>query len=235
VSLRAAPTLHRVGALAGLVAGLVAGTAALFVAEPTIERAIAAEERQAQAGAAAQADHAVVVSREAQRLGLVVATGIYGFAVGGFVALAYGRAGRRRSGFKRPAQAALGFAALAFVAVSLIPSLKYPPAPPGVGDPDTVGTRTFLYLVAVAISLAAVVAAVRAGRAAPRRWARPATALCFLVVVGLAYGVLPSAETAIGEPGQAEFQLVAITTQALLWAVFGLVFAAAVRRSGAAA
>jgi hypothetical protein len=228
-------SLHRIGAVAGLVAGLVAGTVALFVAEPVIERAIAAESRNEHAGPAAGGDHAVVVRRGGQRLGLVVATSIYGFAIGGFVALAYGRADRRRNGFERPAYAALGFAGLAFLAVSLLPSLKYPPTPPGVGDPDAVNVRTLLYLAAVAIPLAALLAASRLGhvarRATPRGWARLAGAIAFLGLVGVGYWVLPSSGPAIGEPGQAQFQLVAVTTQAVLWGAFGLMFAFAVARA----
>ena len=229
-------SLHRVGAVAGLAAGLVAGTLALFVAEPVIDRAIAAESRQERAVPPAGGDHAVVVSREAQRLGLVAATGIYGFAMGGFVALAYGRAERRRGGFERPSHAALGFAGLAFVAVSLLPALKYPPAPPGVGDPADVEARTLLYLTAVAIPLAALLAAARLERlaeaAVPRGWARPAGAIAFLGLVGAGYLILPSSGPQLGDPGQVQFQVAALTTQAGLWGAFGLIFAAAVARGG---
>ena len=42
-----------------------------------------------------------------------------------------------------------------FIAIYLVPNLKYPANPPSVGDPETIGTRTALYFVMIAISLAA--------------------------------------------------------------------------------
>ena len=48
--------------------------------------------------------------------------------------------------------------------VFLVPFLKYPANPPSIGNPDTIGRRTALYLTMVAISLLAA----RGGRAAAR-------------------------------------------------------------------
>ena len=42
----------------------------------------------------------------------------------------------------------------AFVAVVLVPSLKYPPNPPTVGDPDTISQRTVSYLLLMALGIA---------------------------------------------------------------------------------
>ncbi|MFD0889965.1 CbtA family protein, partial [Streptosporangium algeriense] len=57
-----------------------------------------------------------------------------------------------------------GLAAAAFVAVVLIPFVKYPANPPAVGDPETINQRTVLYLVAVAIGILSVGAAAAAHR-----------------------------------------------------------------------
>ena len=93
-------------------------------------------------------------------------------------AFAYGRVGRAS-----PARTALWLAAGAFVVVYLVPFLKYPANPPSVGDPDTIGKRTELYLAMIVCSLLAAVAALRI-RAwlAERRDATTAT-----VVAGLSY------------------------------------------------
>ena len=45
------------------------------------------------------------------------------------------------------------------MAIVLIPSLKYPPSPPTVGDPDTVSQRTTDYLLLMAASIVVVFAA----------------------------------------------------------------------------
>ena len=42
-----------------------------------------------------------------------------------------------------------------------MPFLKYPANPPSVGDPDTIGRRTELYLAMIVCSLLAAVAALR--------------------------------------------------------------------------
>ena len=43
-----------------------------------------------------------------------------------------------------------------FVAIYLVPNLKYPANPPSVGNPETIGMRTALYFVMIAISVAAI-------------------------------------------------------------------------------
>ena len=45
--------------------------------------------------------------------------------------------------------------AAALVCIAVVPFFKYPANPPGVGDPDTVGRRTVLYLALIAVALAA--------------------------------------------------------------------------------
>src|SRR5262249_2376715 len=49
---------------------------------------------------------------------------------------------------------------MGFVSVYLIPNLKYPANPPSVGEPGTIGVRTALYFGMIALSLAAMIAAV---------------------------------------------------------------------------
>jgi Probable cobalt transporter subunit (CbtA) len=58
-----------------------------------------------------------------------------------------------------------------FVAAYLTPFIKYPPNPPSVGDPETIGRRTALYLVLVLLSIAAMVLAVRARQGLVPGWA----------------------------------------------------------------
>ena len=50
-------------------------------------------------------------------------------------------------------------AAIGFVSVSLLPFVAYPPNPPAIGDPETIGTRTALYFIMLAISIIAAVTA----------------------------------------------------------------------------
>ncbi|MCG5216127.1 CbtA family protein [Streptosporangium sp. KLBMP 9127] len=225
------------GLLVGLLAGLVAGGFAFFFGEPRVDAAIALEE----AAAAAEPAHAhaeeeaghqhgeeAAVSRPAQKAGLFLATGLYGLAVGGVFALVYaglrGRVGPRRDG-----ALALAAAGTAFIAVILLPFLKYPANPPAVGDPETINDRTLLYLVMIVVGLAAVAAAVAtARRMTADPWQRWAVAgAVFLVPVVAAWALLPTVdEVPEGFPASLlwEFRLASIGTQFVFWTAFGVLF-----------
>ncbi|MEO3795911.1 CbtA family protein [Nonomuraea sp. B10E15] len=225
------------GLLVGLLAGLIAGGFAFAFGEPRVDAAIALEEAAAQAEvpeppAAEEAGHnhgeEAEVSRPAQKAGLFLATGLYGLAVGGVFALVFaglrGRVGPRSDGLL-----ALAAAGTAFVAVILVPFVKYPANPPAVGDPETINSRTVLYLVMILVGLAATAIAVAtARRVTADPWARwVAAVIGFLIPVGAAWALLPTVdEVADGFPGTLlwEFRLASIGTQLIFWAAFGLLF-----------
>lgn len=131
------PISPRVLLIRGMLAGLLAGLAAFLVAyvlgESKVDAAIAIEE----AGHAAH-DHgeeAAPVSRALQATaGLGTGTLLYGIALGGIAALVFcyalGRIGRFG-----PRVTALLVSGGLFVALNLVPFLKYPSNPPAVGDP----------------------------------------------------------------------------------------------------
>jgi hypothetical protein len=73
-------------------------------------------------------------------VGLVVAVLIYGAALGGVFAVAYAFA-QGRIGRLGARATALLVAAAGFVAVELVPFLKYPANPPAIGSADTIGRR----------------------------------------------------------------------------------------------
>jgi putative cobalt transporter subunit CbtA len=81
-----------------------------------------------------------------------------------------------------------------FVAVVLVPDLKYPANPPSVGNPETIGLRTELFFVMLLISVAALVLAVAlAWRLSARYGAWNATLIAgaaFIVVIAsVQYGL----------------------------------------------
>ena len=229
-------TLLARGMGVGLVAALCAFVFSFLVGEPQVERAIELEAQvAAAAGAAAEPE---VVSRTVQRTaGLATAAALYGLAIGGLFGIAFAVAYGRIGSFSP--RAAAGLLALGgFVALQLAPFLKYPPNPPAVGNPDTIGRRTVLYLLMVAISVLAALFAVSSGRrAAPRLGTWNATLLAvggFLLLVTAAYLVLPGVdEVAAGFPATLlwRFRLASVGTQAVLWTTVGLLFGALTERS----
>ncbi|MEU5163427.1 CbtA family protein [Streptomyces sp. NPDC020875] len=215
------------GMLAGLIAGVCALAVAYFLGEGPVDAAIAFEE----AGAHDHGGGEELVSRAVQSTaGLATGVLVFGVAVGGIAALAY-CAALGRTGRFGPRGTALLVAVGTLLSVYVVPFLKYPPNPPAVGDPDTIGQRTTLYFLMVVLGVALTVGAVIAGRAlAPRTgtWHAAVIAAAGLVLaVGLAYAFLPSFdEVPKGFPAAVlwEFRLATLAVQATLWAVFGLVF-----------
>ena len=227
----------RRGLLAGLVAGLLAGLFGFAFGEPILDRAI---EMEGHAGGHKEAE---VFGRGEQKGGLFLATALYGAAVGSLFGLASGLFGDRLrgDGWSR----SLRLAASVFSGAVLVPFLKYPPNPPGVGvDPETLTARTLSYLAMVALSLLAVLFAWRLARelgglSTP---VRHLAVGAFLVVSwGLLLFLLPGVGGAAAEGAPAElvwtFRLSSLGTQAVLWAGIGCVFGllserAAVRGAG---
>ncbi|MGA5761881.1 CbtA family protein [Nonomuraea bangladeshensis] len=234
------------GLLMGLLAGLVAGGFAFVFGEPRVDDAIALEE--AATGTAAH-DHAAgeaahdhtaeeaahdhgegaAVSRPAQKAALFLATGLYGLAVGGVFALVFaglrGRVGPRSDG-----RLALAAAGTAFGAVILVPFVKYPANPPAVGDPETIDSRTLLYVVMILVGLAATAIAVATARRVTTGddWARWVAAVAaFLVPVAAAWWLLPAVdEVPDGFPATLlwQFRLASLGTQLVFWTAFGVLF-----------
>lgn len=187
---------------AGALGGLLAFAFARIMAEPLIQRAIDYEEGRGAAqelldkaaGLAIAPAEAEVFSRGLQRgVGIGLGMLLFGLAVGGLFAVAYVLIQRRTA--VRPRTLAALLAAAGFVALYLVPFLKYPANPPAVGNDETIGARGALYFAMIDISLACLVAAVLAWRRlAPRVGSWNASLLAgagFVIVVAVAMAILP--------------------------------------------
>ena len=242
------------GMLVGVVAGLLAFGFAEVFGEPQVDRAIAFEAQQAHAGHEhadhPHGDHADAghhdnaeeepVSRATQAgLGLFTGMVIYGAAIGGLFALVFAFASGRIGELGPRATAAL-LALAAFVAIAVVPAIKYPPNPPAVGSADTIGARTALFFAMLALSVAALVAAVALARRLRARFgawnAAVIAGAVFILVIALVQFALPE----INEVPQDfsavvlwRFRLASLGIQAVLWTTIGLVFGALTERATA--
>ena len=224
----------------GLLAGLIAGLATFFVAhqvgEPHVERAIALEEAAASDGHAhadaathSHDDEDAVVSRFTQRTwGLWTASVAVGVALGGLVALgAAAAAGRLGQLGIRGTTALVTLAG--FVAVGLVPFLKYPATPPAVGSGDTIGDRTAAYfgflLLSVLVAVAVVVLAARLLRRFGGYAVVVGGAAAYLLVMVVAGQVFPTVDEIGDFPADTlwYFRRASLLTLATLWGVLGVV------------
>lgn len=238
------------GMLCGLVAALLCFVFLRIFGEPPVEQAIAVEEANAAAKLAAvpvaadpaghshgHGEDVALVSRSTQAsFGLLTALVVYGSALGGLFSLAFAFCYGRWERLGPRGTAAL-IAAVGFTAVYLVPWLKFPPNPPAVGNPDTIGERTAIYMAMVALSLAGAIAAmVLRGRLAPEhgRWnASLIAGAAYVVAMIVAAIVLPGIhEVPDGFPATTlwSFRMASLGGQAILWAGIGIGFGLASHR-----
>jgi hypothetical protein len=228
---RVARALLLRGMLAGVLAGLLAVGFAMLFGEPQLELAIGFE------SLTAHATEAELVGRAMQRsVGLLIAGVASGAALGGIVALVFAFAYRRIGPVGPRALAAL-LSGAGFIAVVLVPQLKYPANPPPIGAPDTIGMRTALYFEMILITLAALVLAVLLARALLVRigtWnAWLVAGGAFICVVAAVQAALPAVnEVPQGFPADVlwRFRIASLGTQFMLWAWFGAIFGALAER-----
>ncbi|MGO4125617.1 CbtA family protein [Inquilinus sp. YAF38] len=236
------------GMLVGVLAGLLAFGFARIFGEPQVDRAIALEgtlghshehgDHAAAAPAGGEAEEPELVSRDTQAgLGLLTGAVVYGAAIGGLFALVfaftYGRVGRLD-----PRATAALLALAAFVALVVVPSLKYPANPPAVGNPDTIGERTTLFFVMLAISVAALVLAVNLALGLARRrggWSAGLIAgAVYIAIIAVAQVALPVVnEVPDGFPADLlwQFRIASLGMHAVLWTTIGLGFGVLAERS----
>jgi hypothetical protein len=223
------------GMLAGIAAGLLTFGFAKLVGEPQVDQAISFEEKLD--AAKGEAPEPELVSRHTQAgLGLFTGVMVYGAAMGGLFSLTfaylYGRTGKLSI---RALSAWLAMAA--FVSIVIVPNIKYPANPPSVGDPETIGYRTGLFFLMIAISIAAMVFSVKVRRraaAALGDWEASIVAgLLFIVIIAIVQSLLPvinEVPTQFPAVVLWKFRVAAIGMQVILWTTIGLLFGALAER-----
>jgi Probable cobalt transporter subunit (CbtA) len=235
------PLLRR-GLLVGVCAGLLAGCFAFVFGEPLVQDAIDIEQAGAHASVTPVLAHVSdwAVSRPEQRGGLFLATALYGACVGTLFAVAFAVV-RGRGAARDDWQLSIRLAAGLFAALVLVPFLKYPANPPAVGDPETIGERTWLYLAMLAGGLVSLVAAARVmwsvDEGAPS-WRRPVLgAGTFVALTGFLALILPGVDEVPSDfPASLlwEFRLSALGSQAVLWTALGVGYGIASLRAARA-
>jgi hypothetical protein len=238
------------GMLVGIAAGLLAFLTAHTLGEPQVQKAIDFESYVASVHH--EPEEAEEVSRDVQStLGLGVGSLVYTIAFGGLFALAFAVAyGRLGTMTVRGTAAALGVMGL--LGIYLVPNLKYPANPPSVGNADTIGHRTTLYLLMIVASLALMaLAVVVRKRVVPRLGEWNATvvagavflvgvAVCYLAFPGLnevPQQAVPGVVRAVTDAGVTfpptvlwRFRVASLAVQLVIWGTLALGFGVLAQR-----
>ncbi len=238
------------GLLAGLVAGVLAGGVGFWTGEALIDQAIALENTETTdhhhtAGSTTEphdhkhSDEEVLIPRDVQRAGLVLATALTGAATGMIFASIWFLKSRR-SRLDQPLDGIMPLAVSGWVAVAAVPWLVIPPNPPALGSSDSIDYRTGLWLLAVLLGLAALIIWFvlkkwidsRTGQSSAVSNGIPVLAAIAIVLLG--WQMLPASSVDYaGFPGDLlwNFRLASAATQLTLWLSMGLVFQFLMERS----
>ena len=215
--------------VAGLIAGAITAGFHTLLLEPLIERAIGLEE-----AASHRPGQAPLIDRPTQRWGLVLGFVIYG-AVWGllFGLVAYGTQTLRPAAWTT---GRFGFTLALLVgwSVVMLPFLKYPANPPGVGEASTIAYRQGLYLGFLGLAGLGTVVAVGVYHWL-KRWAphgttgRTYTAMAvaiYVIYVTVVYLVMPANPDPVEMPPELvwPFRVVAFLGLILFWAALGAAF-----------
>lgn len=218
----------RRGAVAGVIAGCALAVFLLVIGERSLGQAVSLQSAGTVAETGSPPDQ--MFTRGSQLVGGALASILFGAGIGAIFGIAYAALRKVLPGAD-DWQRAMWLAVAGWAVVWAVPAVKYPPNPPGVGDPATITRRTLLWLTLVAWSLVSVWASVRLGRwlsargfSSPgRRTSQLAAYGALVAVVG---GVLPATGDPITPPANLvwHFRLASIGGQLLLWITLGAVF-----------
>jgi predicted cobalt transporter CbtA len=255
------------GMLVGIAAGLLAFGFGKLFGEPQIDRAIAFEEQKDKAKEAeakppsdqvkasaeemkgmdmskdmvmskGEAAEPELVSRAVQSsIGLLTGVEVYSTAFGGLFALVFAFAYGRVGNLGPRATSAL-LAGAGFVAIVLVPALKYPANPPAIGEPETIGYRTALFFAMLVISIAALSMAVILARRLMASYGAWNAVLmggaAFVIIIAICQLVMPDTNE-VPEGFSAtvlwRFRMASFGTQIVMWTTIGLLFGALTERS----
>jgi len=219
--------------LSGAIAGTLLGLINQVLVEPYIDKAIGIEtQREINVGKIIDPSQQLQY-RMWQKGGEVVASTIYGISLSALfgIVFVYSRNSLPGSNNKKKAMVLTG---IMFVALFLIPTLKYPANPPAVGSPDTIYYRESLYVGFIAISgfssLAIALLYIKKlvkhiNRTSKSKENIAIPVLLYVIIMGSAYLLLPPNADRITIPIDlvTNFRVASAFTIGIFWGLMGII------------
>lgn len=212
--------------LSGALAGTVLGLVNQAVVEPFIEQAIGLENQQAAAEGEIIDPTELAGYRLWQRGGGIAAGTVLGLSLGALFGLvfAYGRSSLPGSSNVKKA---IALAGIMWLALYLVPAIKYPANPPAVGDPETIYARQGLYLAILATSGFAALGLAFLYKKVEGR-AKAVVPAIYAAIIAAAFALLPPSPDEITAPMDlvTSFRIASGATMTMFWVMLGAILGA---------
>lgn len=210
--------------LSGAIAGTLLGIINQAIVEPFLDKAIELEtQKKMNAGEIINPDE-VARYRVWQKGGQILAGTILGLSFSALVGIvfAYSRSILPGRDNKHRALALVG---IMWFALFLVPALKYPGNPPGVGDPETIYYRQSIYVGFLMVSGLSALGLSLAYRKARAPLAKAIPPIVYGVVMVSAYLTFPPNPDQIAIPMDlvTNFRIASTFTMSLMWGLIGII------------
>ena len=215
-----------VSLLSGVIAGVILAGVSYFVAEPFIDQAIGIEVDNSIASGEVVDFDELSSYRMWQKEGTFAADAFLGLTYGAILGIIY-VISRKYLPSSSDRKKALILAAIMCLSLYIVPFIKYPANPPGVGDPETIGLRDSLYtsyqLASGLIALGISILMYKLQRISYIKYVIP---VFYLGLVASIYTIFPANPDEITAPMDLvnAFRAVTFGTMVMFYLVLGTIF-----------
>jgi hypothetical protein len=215
-----------VSLLSGVIAGVILAGVSYFVAEPFIDQAIGIEVDNSIASGEVVDFDELSSYRVWQKEGTFAAGVFLGLTYGAILGIIY-VISRKYLPSSSDRKKALILAAIMCLSLYIVPFIKYPANPPGVGDSETIGLRDSLYtsyqLASGLIALSVSILMYKLQRISYIKYVIP---VFYLGLVASIYAVFPANPDEITAPMDLvnAFRAVTFGTMVMFYLVLGTIF-----------
>ncbi len=208
--------------ISGFSAGIIQGVVNLVVTEPYMDKAINIENQKLFASGQAQDTpqfwEEFKTYRMWQKEGGVVTSGILGLGLGALFGLLFAYSRHLLPG-QNHVKKSLVLGGIMWFTIFFVPFLKYPANPPSVGEPETILSRTLMYVVFVALSGLGALAFSWIYKKLQKDKRRFAIPVVYAIYITIAFILMPSNPDTITAPANLlnGFRTASASTVTLFW------------------
>lgn len=211
--------------LAGAISGSILSVLNQIIVEPIIEKAIGLENQKAMAMGEIMNPTEFDSYRLWQKGGEIAAGTMLGTSYGALFGIVFAYS-RRSIHVSSERKKALILAGVMLLVLYIVPGLKYPANPPGVGDTETLFVRQSLYIAYLAISgLSALGLALAYRKMGDGNSKKIIVPTMYAAIMLAAYFAMPPNPDEITAPMDLvmSFRVASASTIAIFWGVLGII------------